>query len=179
MMSRTLLNRIVRRRRQRGAAMIEAAIVIPVLCIFIGLIVFTHRSYSTKIEKQTATRAGTLYYASHACEGQLPADVSSQIDDQDVGAGGSAASKNSGKIGGTNSAGATSALSNQGAMAKATPPPTTVTGTAVQEQRTVNLSRQITAGSEVACNEKEYPSKWMAVFGEIGSMWKSAGGLSQ
>jgi hypothetical protein len=165
------------RRKERGAALVEAALVIPVMVVFLGLIMFTHRSYDVKMDKQLGTRAGTLFYASHACKGDIPADVVPSLDDADPGLPGSAADKNAGKIGGSNSAGATAAVKRSNNLVKAQPKPTDVTGKAVQNGKTFGLSRPVSAASEVACNEEVFKSKWTAVFKEIGSLYKSKGGL--
>lgn len=165
------------RRGERGAALVEAALVIPVMVVFLGLIMFTHRSYDVKMDKQLGTRAGTLYYASHACKGEIPADVVPSLDDADPGLPGSAADKNAGKIGGSNSAGASAAVKRGNTNVTAKPKPTDVKGSAVQNGQTFGLTRPVTAASEVACNEEVFKSKWTAVFQEIGSLYKSKGGL--
>lgn len=179
-MKTTLLRiRTLRKRRnKRGAALVEAALVIPVMLVFLGLIMFTHRSYDVKMDKQLGTRAGTLYYASHACKGEIPPDVVpdlSQANPEDALPKGSAGA-NSNKLG-SSSAGATAAVKRGNNLVKAQPLDTTVNGKAVQNKQTVGLTRQIHAASEVACNEEVFSSKWTAIFKEIGSLWKSKGGL--
>jgi Flp pilus assembly protein TadG len=176
MMTKSLLSRVIRRRRQRGAAIVEAALVMPVMAVFLGLIAFTHHSYAAKIDKQAATRSGTLFYASHACTGDMPADVTKMAVDNDVGAD-SKADADSAKLGGSNSPGATSAVSRDGNWAKSTPPATNVTGLAASDHGLITLNRKISAGSEVACNEPVFTSKWTAVFQEIGSMYSSHAGF--
>jgi hypothetical protein len=169
------------RRNQRGAALVEAAVVIPVMLVFLGVIMFTHRSYTAKMDKQWGTRSGVMYYASHACKGDVPASVVPAVDDgaADGLIPASAADKNSGKIGGSNSPGATAGLQRSNTIVTAVPPADTVYGSAVQDRTRVQLQRQISAASEVACNEETFPSKWTAVFSEIGSLWKSKGGLAK
>lgn len=165
------------RRKERGAALVEAALVIPVMVVFLGLIMFTHRSYAVKMDKQLGTRAGTLYYASHACKGDIPDDVVPSLDDADPGLPASPAEKNAGKVGGSNSAGATAAVKRGNTNVMARPKPTDVTGKAVQNGQKFFLTRPVTAASEVACNEEVFKNKWTAVFQEIGSLYKSKGGL--
>lgn len=175
----TRIQRIQKRRKKRGAALVEAALVIPVMLVFTGLIMFTHRSYDVKMDKQLGTRAGTLFYASHACKGEIPPDVVpdlSQANPEDQLPKGSAG-KNSDKVG-SSSAGATAAVKRSNNLVKAVPQDTAVNGRAVQNGQSFGLTRQIHAASEVACNEETFPSKWTAIFGEIGSLWKSKGGLA-
>src|SRR5262245_60829309 len=59
-----------RRARARGAAMVEAVIVLSTMLVFLGLIVWTRNSYAMKMDLQQDTRATSLYYASHACKGE-------------------------------------------------------------------------------------------------------------
>lgn len=172
-------NRKSNRRNQRGAALVEAALVLPVMVVFIGLIMFTHKSYDVKMDKQLGTRAGSLYFASHACKGPIPNDVAPPIADssdanvipkgpQD---------KNAGKLGSSNSGAATAGVKRGNNLVKAQPADSTVGGRAVQNGKSFGLTRQIHAASEVACNEEVFKSKWTAVFQEIGSLYKSKGGL--
>lgn len=167
------------RRKERGAALVEAALVLPVMVVFIGLIMFTHKSYDVKMDKQLGTRAGSLYYASHACKGDVPADVAPAVPDNSdanvIPAG--PQDKNAGKLGRSNSGGATAAVKRGNNLVKAQPADSTVGGKAVQNGQTFGLTRQIHAASEVACNEEVFKSKWTAVFQEIGSLYKSKGGL--
>jgi hypothetical protein len=57
------------RRRQRGAALVEAAVVLPVLAIFLGLIMYEYNSYKEKMKVQQTSRENSLYFASHGCRG--------------------------------------------------------------------------------------------------------------
>src|SRR5262245_18554497 len=57
------------RRTERGAAMVEAVIVVSTMLVFMGIIVFTRRAYGMKLDLQQWTRANALDYASHACTG--------------------------------------------------------------------------------------------------------------
>ncbi len=62
-------NRFKKRSRQRGAALVEAAVVLPVLAIFLGLIMYEYNSYKQKIAVQQTSRENSLYFASHGCRG--------------------------------------------------------------------------------------------------------------
>jgi hypothetical protein len=63
--------RLVRRRiaHQRGAAMVEAAVVLPVLFAFLPLMTWVKTLYDEKLMDQARTRRDVVYYASHNCEG--------------------------------------------------------------------------------------------------------------
>jgi hypothetical protein len=60
------------RRHERGAALVEAALVLPTLAIFLGLTMYEYRSYREKMFAQQTTRLNAFYYASHSCTGQMP-----------------------------------------------------------------------------------------------------------
>jgi hypothetical protein len=64
----TLEQRIARRSRQRGAALVEASLVIGVLVVFFGCMVFVKDSYRAKIQQQHDTRLDAFSYAAHNCE---------------------------------------------------------------------------------------------------------------
>ncbi len=169
-----------RRAGTRGAALVEASVVIPVLLVFLGLIMFVTRSYEAKLDKQMGTRAGVLYYASHSCEGALPAGIVPPIRTT----GDSGAELPSGPAtdparlgGGGNSDGAAAGIDRSWNTAKAAPPDTLVYGSAVQDRTRVFLNRRIHAESQVACNEKAFPNKWTAIIQFIGAFARSGGGL--
>jgi hypothetical protein len=54
---------------ERGAALVEASIVIGVLVVFLGCMVFVKDSYKGKIQQQHDTRLNAFGYAAHNCEG--------------------------------------------------------------------------------------------------------------
>lgn len=162
-----------RKKKQRGAALVEAAVVIPVMLVFIGLIMWSNKSYEAKLDKQAGTRTQVLYYASHNCEGNPDSmTLAGQNDDPTNGAG-AAADKPSSKLDEKSSAG----VSRNWNLAKAKPVDTEIGGSAVLDRRTVLMKRKISAGSEVACNEKRYDSPWTAIFQFIAGFAKSGGGF--
>ncbi|MBK6691924.1 MAG: pilus assembly protein [Myxococcales bacterium] len=61
--------RIARRnaRSERGAVAVEAALVLPLLVVFLGLNVFFHRAYKAKIENRAEAREAAFDAASHGC----------------------------------------------------------------------------------------------------------------
>ncbi len=58
-----------RRTWKRGAALVESAVVLPVLAIFLGLILFKYTSYREKMAAQQTARKNAMHFASHSCEG--------------------------------------------------------------------------------------------------------------
>jgi hypothetical protein len=65
MPARTPKNRI----RQRGVAMVEGAVVMPVLCMFFVLNVYLMGVLDQKIYVQRKARENAFSYASNSCEG--------------------------------------------------------------------------------------------------------------
>lgn len=170
----------ITRGSRRGAALVEAAVVIPVMLVFLGCIMFSDRSYEAKLDKQMGTRAGILYFASHNCEGSVPEGIVPPIKDSaDVGTDipGGKATDPSRLGGGGNTGGAAAGMSKDWNLAKASPADTPVYGSAVQDRTRVFLNRTIHAQSEVACNEKAFPNKWIAIIQFIGQFARSGGGL--
>ncbi len=55
----------------RGAAMIEAAVVLPVMISFLGLTMMMGNAYSTKLTKNQQSRSMVLDFASHECKRQV------------------------------------------------------------------------------------------------------------
>jgi len=169
-----------KRAARRGAALVEAAVVIPVMLVFLGCIMFANRSYEAKLDKQMGTRAGILYYASHNCEGEVPAGIQPPIRTTgDTGAEppSGPATDPSRLGGGGNTGGAAAGMNRSWNTAKASPPDTPVYGSAVQDRTRVFLNRDIHAESQVACNEKPFPNKWIAIIQFIGAFARSGGGL--
>jgi Flp pilus assembly protein TadG len=66
----TPLQRALRRRHLRGAALVEAAVVLPVMVAMLGLSMMMYQAYSTKLVSNQQVRSEVLDYASHACKAQ-------------------------------------------------------------------------------------------------------------
>lgn len=62
--------RITARSRQRGAALVEAAVVLPVMIAMLGLTMMMYQAYSAKLVSNQQIRSEVLDYASHACKSQ-------------------------------------------------------------------------------------------------------------
>ncbi len=173
--------RIKSRRAKRGAAMVEAAVVIPVMLVFLGLTMWVHNSYDEKLASQTSTRAQVLYYGSHNCEEEVPEEMSQQLGTKTsgtgTGKGEQADDPNHGDATGTKEPPtAEGGLKRSWALAY-THRDTTVGGSAVQDREKVTFQVPITADSEVACNEKRFDNNWTAVFGFIKSFIRSGAGI--
>ena len=67
--------RFSRRAQKRGASLVEAAVVLPILCMFLGLNLYVKASYDERIFEQSTTRRETAFYASHACQGSGGTDT--------------------------------------------------------------------------------------------------------
>lgn len=67
MNARTLKARIARRRSSRGAALVEAALMIPILCGFLGLMSFAHSEYDAKLLTTWDAQNQAWTYSTHGC----------------------------------------------------------------------------------------------------------------
>jgi hypothetical protein len=83
------------------------------------------------------------------------------------------------RLGDENGGAAAAGLDQSWRMARAKPADTPVAGNAIEDRRTIPLKRTIHAESEVACNEKPHPNKWLAIFQYLGDFAKAGGGLGQ
>lgn len=172
--------------RERGAALVEAAVAIPVMLVFLGTTLFAHRSYDEKIALQMSARAEVLYNASHNCEQTAPGEMARQLgasaassgtakeqDDADT-TGGNAGPLDS--MGGKLRDSERQGLKRSWNLVK-TSRTTSADGSAVMEQKTVKLNRTITAHAEVACNEKRFDEPWTSIFGLIVGYARAGGGF--
>ena len=184
-LTRLLSARARSRRHSGGAALVEAAVAIPVMLAFLGLTMFIHNTYDEKLASQTSTRAQVLYYASHNCDGNVPEEMSVQLGTKTsgmkTGAAPNEAEPGSGPNPGTGPAeklgGDTQSALKRGWNLANTSRSTTVGGSAVQVQKKVAFSAPVTSNSEAACNEKRFDNNWTAVFGYIKGFIKSGGGI--
>ncbi len=87
--NRTLARaRVNNRARARGAVMVEAALVLPLLVVFLGLNVFFHRAYKAKIRVRSEAREAAFESASRACPSGTNATESSMQTGTGAAAGG-------------------------------------------------------------------------------------------
>lgn len=179
-------NKPSHRARKRGAALVEAAVAIPVMLVFIGTTMFAHRSYDEKIALQASTRAEVLYNGSHNCEKAAPAEMSKQLGAGQGSTGTATQGEtadttggNGGQVDSTSSklpADAQQGVNRSWNLVKSSRS-TSADGKAIMEQKTVRLNRTITANAEVACNEKRFDNSWTAIFGFIKGFAQSGGGF--
>ncbi|HVJ94735.1 MAG TPA: hypothetical protein VM580_33340 [Labilithrix sp.] len=162
MHERQIRRRLKKRVGARGAAMIEAVIVVSTMLVFLGLIVWTRNSYGMKLDLQQTTRSNVLFYASHGCEG---AGGSSQVGGT-VDASGEDALKAAQKTDLPDKAAANRSFNTASASASGVSSWQAIWnggGNAMNLQKH-GLSRTINATSKVVCNEKTYSSPWTAWF---------------
>lgn len=69
-----------KRIRQRGAAMVEAAVILPVLAVFFGVMMYVHNSYLEKLIIQHETRHLVFSNAAHACRDNGFESVQQRLD---------------------------------------------------------------------------------------------------
>ena len=62
---------VARRARSRGASLVEAVAVIPVLLLFMVGMMYMHNLYSQKMKAQFAARSHTMAYALGGCAGDF------------------------------------------------------------------------------------------------------------
>ena len=180
-----VLRRSKTRSNARGAALVEAAVAIPVMLIFLGTTMFAHASYDEKLAQQASTRSEVLYHASHSCEEQAPREMANQLgannstgtsksqQESDTSGGeGGKADQAAGKLRDSEQQG----VSRSWNLVK-THRQKTVNGSAVEDRKRVSLTREVAADSEVACNEKRFDNSWTAIFGFIKSYAQSGAGI--
>jgi hypothetical protein len=150
------LSKSKRRSGSRGAAMVEAIVVMGVMLVFLGMNVWAFQAYGGKIDQMSSTRRDALFYASHSCERRLGEDP----DDYTVP-----------QLRGNNASGGSSlslmgiidAIRGQGfdffGTARSQKGPTAVLGTATTRVGAAGATRtplrtELRTASAVGCNEK-------------------------
>jgi hypothetical protein len=63
-----------KRAKKRGAAMVEAIVIMGTMLVFLGMNTWAFKAYGGKIDQMSSTRRDALYYASHNCEKKLGED---------------------------------------------------------------------------------------------------------
>jgi hypothetical protein len=147
-------------RSTRGAALVEAAVVIPVMLMVFGLILFTYHRYEAKIDRQMGTRSSVLFYASHDCHDRPP-DAFGMVEDpgyeennEDIDGDVGAASEEASKI--SNASYVQGEINGKWNMATANIQDVPITGKVFLGGRNHELVGHVSAKSMVACNTKRY-----------------------
>jgi Flp pilus assembly protein TadG len=153
----------MKRKKTRGAALVEAALVLPTLAIFLGLTMYEYRSYREKMHVQQTTRMNSLYYASHGCQGESSLDSRGMLSQSGAdanSAGGANGSPYGGLETGTSGNGAADKVINKGppngeGMRAATSRSFNwATSTMTSHAEGGSLSRDVHGKSFVFCNER-------------------------
>ena len=132
--------------------MVEAVPVLMVMILFLGLTMFTFRSYSEKLSLLTRTRVDALTESSSACAGSKAGNetqTGAVVGDQ---AAGVVDRVSGGKMG--------SSMMVKTVRRTAS---ATVKGTLAVDLKKERVSRKVTAWSEVSCRPK--PESWGDFFG--------------
>jgi hypothetical protein len=172
-----------RNRKRRGAAMLEAIIVITVLLVFLGVILWGARAYAAKLDQSANTRSDILYYASHSCEQAPPQEDSAtppgfELGDHDT----PVATGGEDTTAATNLAAALPASGGPGALTRdwnmaSTMREQTVEGSAIVNLEKTALTTHVKTQSWVACNEKNYGGNWNDLAQFVWDMKENGAGL--
>jgi hypothetical protein len=160
-----------KRARARGAAMVEAIVIMTTMLVFLGMNVWAYKAYGGKIDQANSTRRDALYFASHSCEGANGSDPDSYT---------VAALKGNRNSGGGSSLslrGMVEAVRGGGGSfdlvgtARSEKGPTAVSGTAIINANPQGgiklvkapLTARLATASAVGCNEKPLGDKFIAL----------------
>ncbi len=160
-MQKPTLRRIARRRQSLGAIMAEAAIVMPVLTAFFGMMTYDYKIFDTRIKADSATRANVSDTASHNCEG---GSGGASLVQMGLGVLDQATSSAGSKHG---DQGASQILGNMVQSAAQT-----LTATAVTKYG----QRTVTSSSKMTCNEKPFDGNISTWFKYAASAFTGTGG---
>jgi len=157
------------RRAQRGAAMVEAIVVMCTMLVFLGMNLFAVKAYGGKLDQATAVRRDVMYYATHNCKTNNGDDPDTYTDPGLRGAGGAA-----GQGGFVQDLKALfQTIAGQGSLtagtATGTKGETLVTGSAVLHwQAKALLTSRLRSSSAVVCNEKPYYGGLLSTLASLG-----------
>lgn len=161
-MKTQLAKRNLRRRNASfGAIMAEAAIVMPVLTAFFGMMTYDYKVISTRINADSAARANVSDTASHNCEGGSNGASIMQMGLGIVDQATSAAGSKHGDQGSAEILGNMVQSAGQTIMATA---------------NTKFGDRTVTAGAKMTCNEKPFDGNISTWFKYAASAFTGTGG---
>lgn len=157
-----------KRAGQRGAAMVEAIVVMLTMLTFLGMNLFAVKAYGGKLDQATAVRRDVMYYATHNCAQNNDKDPDTYTDPALKGAGG--ATGNGGFVQDLKALFQT--VAGQGSLAAGTATGTkgevTVTGEAVVWQGKKGLASRMRSSASVVCNEKPYYGGLLSTLASLG-----------
>jgi hypothetical protein len=159
----------------RGAAMIEAIVIMLTMLTFLGMNLFAVKAYGGKLDQSTAVRRDVMYYATHNCAENNGADGDTYTDPALRGAGGASGSGGFIQdmsalirtIAGRGSLEAGTATGTKGSV--------TVTGEATVWTSKRFMQSTMRTSSAVVCNEKPYYGGLLSTIGQLA--WGFVKGL--
>lgn len=156
------------RRPQRGAAMVEAVVIMCTMLVFLGMNLFAVKAYGGKLDQSTAVRRDVMYYATHNCKENNGSDPDTYTDPALRSSGG--ATGNGGFVQDIKALFMT--VAGQGSLtsgtATGTKGETTVSGEAVVWQSKRFMSSRLRTSSTVVCNEKPYYGGLLSTLAGLG-----------
>jgi hypothetical protein len=163
------------KKAKRGAAMVEAIVIMLTMLTFLGMNLFAVKAYGGKLDQSTAVRRDVMYYATHNCAQNNGADPDTYTAPQLRSAGGATGNGGFvqdiaalvGTIAGGGSLGYGTATGTKGS--------TTVTGEATVWTSKRFMASTMRSSSTVVCNEKPYYGGLLATIGSLG--WDFVKGL--
>jgi hypothetical protein len=159
----------------RGAAMVEAIVIMLTMLTFLGMNLFAVKAYGGKLDQSTAIRRDVMYYATHNCAQNNGADPDTYTAPQLRGAGG--ATGTGGFV--QDVAALITTIAGGGSLqngtATGTRGSTTVSGEAVVWTSKTMMTSTMRSSSSVACNEKPYYGTLLSTLGSLA--WDFVKGL--
>jgi len=163
------------RTKQRGAAMVEAIVVMTTMLCFLGMNIYAQHAYGGKVDQMSSVRRDALFWASHNCDekngddGDTYTDPELKKNEQYSGGASDFNLKNAitGIFGGGSGGGSGNFDFFATAHVKKTP--TTIYGQAIMAPNVTGAHKEqlkatIGTPSSVGCNEKAYYNFWTQIF---------------
>lgn len=161
-------DRSTKRSTRRGAAMVEAVVIMCTMLTFLGMNMFAVKAFGGKLDQTTSARRDVMYYATHNCKENNGSDPDTYTDPQLRGAGG--ATGNGGFVQDLKALFQTVAGggSLQAGTATGTKGSNTLTGEAVVWTSKRYLTSSMRSSSSVICNEKPYYGGLLSTLMNLG-----------
>lgn len=152
-MHRPALRNALRRRRSLGAAMVEGAVMLPIMATFFGMMTYNFKSIDTRVRADAEVRANVSDVAAHNCENSSSGTAA--LMEMGLGVLDSATSSAGSKLGDQGSAQILGKMVQSAAQ------------TVAAEASTRWGTRTVTSAAKMTCNEKPFN-------GNIGTWFKYA-----